>query len=150
MRELSSGDYANLLVFRTALRRFLHWSKSQARAAGLTPAQHQLLVAVKGHPGPQRPTIGELAAYLMLRHHSTVELVDRAQAAGLVQRHPDAADGRLTRVHLTADGESRLYQLTAAHLGELRDLAPILDQLVAGLPEQPGEAVPPSDAAGEP
>ena len=128
--EMSSGDFENLLAFRTSLRRFLHWSQTQARAVGLTPAQHQLLVAIKGHPGSQDPTISDLAEYLLLRHHSVVELVDRAAATGVVTRHRDAVDGRLTRVGLTADGEARLSRLGPAHLDELRNLAPVLDQLV--------------------
>jgi DNA-binding MarR family transcriptional regulator len=132
MPELTRGDFENLLAFRTSLRRFLHWSQTRARAAGLTPAQHQLLVAIKGHPGGQEPTIGELAGYLLLRHHSAVELVDRAAAAGLVERRSDAEDGRVMRVGLTADGEARLNKLSATHLDELRNLAPVLDQLVAG------------------
>jgi DNA-binding MarR family transcriptional regulator len=130
--ELTRGDFENLLAFRTGLRRFLHWSQTQARAAGLTPAQHQLLVAIRGHPGRPGPTIGDLAGYLLLRHHSAVELVDRAEAAGLVERRSDADDGRVTRVGLTADGQARLGRLAPAHLDELRNLAPILDQLVAG------------------
>ena len=124
-------EYENLLAFRTSLRRFLHWSHGQARAVGLTPAQHQLMVAVKGHPGGQDPAISDLAGYLLLRHHSAVELVDRAVAAGLVERQADAGDGRITRVRLTTDGEARLSRLTPAHLDELRTLAPVLDQLVA-------------------
>lgn len=131
MRELSSEDYENLLAFRSSLRRFLHWSETQARAAGLTPAQHQLMLAVKGHPGAQGPTIGDLAGYLMLRHHSTVELVDRAETAGLVERWGDDDDGRVTRVRLTDEGEARLSMLAQAHLDELRSLAPVLDAVVA-------------------
>ncbi|HEV8275265.1 MAG TPA: MarR family winged helix-turn-helix transcriptional regulator [Streptosporangiaceae bacterium] len=132
VHELTRGDFENLLAFRTSLRRFLHWSRTQAQAAGLTPAQHQLLVAIKGHPSGQQPTIGDLAGYLLLRHHSAVELVDRAVAAGLVERRSDAEDARVTRVRLTADGEARLSKLAPAHLDELRNLAPVLDQLVAG------------------
>ncbi len=131
MRQLSSEDYENLLAFRTGLRRFLHWSETQARAAGLTPAQHQLMLAVKGHPGAQGPTIGDLAGYLMLRHHSAVELVDRAEAAGLVERWGDDDDGRVTRVRLTDEGEARLASLAQATLDELRGLAPVLDTVVA-------------------
>jgi DNA-binding MarR family transcriptional regulator len=130
--ELTRSDFENLLAFRTSLRRFLHWSQTQARAVGLTPAQHQLLVAIKGHRGGLDPTVGDLAGYLLLRHHSAVELVDRAAAAGLVERSGDAEDGRLTRVGLTADGEARLGKLAPAHLDELRSLAPVLDQLVTG------------------
>ncbi|MDR0342078.1 MAG: MarR family winged helix-turn-helix transcriptional regulator [Nocardiopsaceae bacterium] len=130
MEQLTAEDYAHLLAFRTGLRRFLHWSQSQARAVGLTAAQHQLLLAIKGHRGEHGPAIGDLAGYLLLRPHSAAELVDRAAAAGLVERWNDAADGRITRVRLTAAGEERLSQLAAAHLAELQRLAPVLDQLV--------------------
>ncbi len=129
--ELSSRDFENLLAFRNGLRRFLRWSESQAREVGLTPAQHQLMVAIKGHAGDEPPTISGLAGYLLLKHHSVVELVDRAAAAGLVTRQPDAKDGRVTRIGLTADGEDRLSRLARAHLDELRNLAPVLDHLVA-------------------
>lgn len=128
---MTRDDYENLLAFRVSLRRFLHWSETQARGVGLTPAQHQLLLAVKGHRGPHGPTIGDLAGYLLLRHHSAVELVDRAEAAGIVERWGDDADGRITRVRLTAEGEARLTRLAPAHLDELRTLAPVLDKLVA-------------------
>jgi DNA-binding MarR family transcriptional regulator len=131
VRQLSREDYENLLAFRASLRRFLHWSETQARAVGLTPAQHQLLLAVKGHRSASGPTVSDLAAYLMLRHHSTVELIDRAEAAGLVERWGDDADGRVTRVRLTAEGEVRLARLAPAHLDELQSLAPVLDKLVA-------------------
>ena len=130
-RQLTREDYENLLAFRASLRRFLHWSQAKARDAGLTPAQHQLLLAIKGHRGVQGPAVGDLAGYLLLRHHSTVELVNRAEAAGLVERSGDDIDGRVTRVRLTAEGEQRLSQLTPAHLDELQNLAPVLDQLVA-------------------
>jgi DNA-binding MarR family transcriptional regulator len=129
---LSRRDYENLLMFRTGLRRFMHWSETQARAVGLTPAQHQLLVAIKGHPDSRGPTISELAGYLLLRHHSVVELVDRAVVVGVVERQGDADDGRVTRVTLTGEGEAKLSRLTPAHLDELRTLAPLLDRLVAG------------------
>jgi DNA-binding MarR family transcriptional regulator len=122
--DLTDEDYENLLTFRAGLRRFLHWSESQARAAGLTPAQHQLLLAIRGHRGEHGPTVGDLADYLMLRHHSAVELVDRAAAAGLVERWGDEADGRVIRVRLTPDGEARLARLAPVHLDELRSLAP--------------------------
>jgi len=128
--ELSPEDFERLLAFRTGLRRFLYWSQTQAKSVGLTPAQHQLLVAIKGHPGGRDPAIGDLAAALLLRHHSTVELVDRAEALGLVERRGDPGDGRITRVRLTADGEARLAKLGSAHIQELRNLAPVLDELV--------------------
>jgi DNA-binding MarR family transcriptional regulator len=130
--QLTREDFEHLLAFRSSLRRFERWSEHQARAAELTHVQHQLLVAVKGHPGGEPPTVGELAGYLLLRHHSTVELVDRAAAADLVQRIADAGDGRLVRVRLTARGKRILNDLTPAHLVELHALAAILDELVNG------------------
>jgi DNA-binding MarR family transcriptional regulator len=130
--QLTRKDFEHLLAFRSSLRRFQRWSEDQARAAGLTHVQHQLLVAVKGHPGDEPPTVRDLAGYLLLRHHSTVELVNRAEAAGFVQRIADASDGRLVRVRLTARGEHCLSKLTPAHLVELHNLAAVLDELVAG------------------
>jgi DNA-binding MarR family transcriptional regulator len=131
--ELGQEEFASLLAFRTGLRRYLRWSEAQARSAGLTPAQHQLLLAVRGHSTSTGPSIGELADYLLLRHHSTVELVDRAELAGLVRRVPDAEDGRVTRVALTPLGERTLAELTRVHLEELRRLAPIMQRLTAEL-----------------
>lgn len=132
VRELTREDFEHLLAFRSSLRRFQRWSEDQARAAGLTHVQHQLLVAVKGHPGAAPPTVGDLANYLLQRHHSTVELVDRAEAAGLVRRVADGRDARIVRVRLTAKGDRILSELTPAHLVELHSLAAVLDELVAG------------------
>jgi len=123
-------DFERLLEFRVALRRFQRWSEDQAQAKGITHVQHQLLVAVKGHPGDLPPTIGELAGYLLLRPHSTVELVDRAAAAGLVERARDPDDGRVVRVRLTEAGDRILQELTPAHLTRLNELAVVLDDLV--------------------
>jgi DNA-binding MarR family transcriptional regulator len=130
MPRLAQRDFEKLLEFRVALRRFHRWSEDQAQAAGLTPAQHQLLVAIKGQRHGQPPTIGDLAEHLMLRPHSTVELVDRAEAAGLVERTPDANDRRVTRVRLTAEGDETMRELTRPHLERLRELAAVLDDLV--------------------
>jgi DNA-binding MarR family transcriptional regulator len=123
-------DFERLLEFRVALRRFQRWSEDQAQAEGITHVQHQLLVAVKGHPGDLPPTIGELAGYLLLRPHSTVELVDRAAAAGLVERARDPHDGRVVRVRLTEAADRILQELTPAHLTRLNELAVVLDDLV--------------------
>jgi DNA-binding MarR family transcriptional regulator len=130
-QQLTRADFERLLAFRIGLRRFQRWSEDQARAAGLTHVQHQLLVAVKGHPGSDPPAVSDLAGYLLLRHHSAVELVDRAEQAGLVRRTPDARDARLVRVKLTGKGERILNELTPAHLMELHSLAAVLDELVA-------------------
>jgi DNA-binding MarR family transcriptional regulator len=129
--QLTRADFERLLAFRIGLRRFQRWSEDQARTAGLTHVQHQLLVAVKGHPGTDPPAVSDLAGYLLLRHHSAVELVDRAEQAGLVRRTPDARDARLVRVKLTSKGERILNELTPAHLIELHSLAAVLDELVA-------------------
>ena len=128
--RLTQRDFERLLEFRVALRRFQRWSEDQAQAAGVTHVQHQLLVAIKGHAGDMPPTVGDLAGYLLLRPHSTVELVDRAEAADLVERAPDSDDGRVVRVRLTTEGERILQQLTAAHLDRLHELAIVLDELV--------------------
>jgi DNA-binding MarR family transcriptional regulator len=133
VQELSQEDFAALLAFRTGLRRYLRWSEEAARAAGLTPAQHQLLLAVRGHGRDRPPTIGELAGYLLLRHHSTVELINRAETAGLVRRERDPGDNRVMRVRLTTTADRMLAELTRVHLAELRSLAPILDRLSAEL-----------------
>lgn len=123
-RPVSDQQYRDLLAFRTGLRRFLAWSEAQAIAAGITGAQHQLLLAVRGHHGEHPPTVGEVAEHLLLKPHSAVELVDRAVAAGLVQRVPDQADSRLVRVQLTRSGADRLRALSAEHREELARLAP--------------------------
>jgi DNA-binding MarR family transcriptional regulator len=128
-RQLSTGDYEQLLRFRTGLRRFLRWSEAAATAAGLTPAQHQLLLAIRGHAGRAEPTIGDVADALLLRHHSAVGLVDRAEAAGLVRRHVDRDDARVVRLALTAAGSRRLANLTGAHLDELAVLSSTLRPL---------------------
>ena len=134
-------DFENNLRFRVTLRRFLHWSEDQAAAAGLTPAQHQLLVAIKGHPGPEPPAIRELAEYLLLQSHSAVGLVDRAEAAGVVYRQQDEKDARVVRVHLTAKGDRLVKNLTSAHLAELYNLAEALDNLLRATQSQPKSSV---------
>jgi DNA-binding MarR family transcriptional regulator len=119
------------------LRGFLRWSEDHAHAAGLTSAQHQLLVAIKGHPGPEPPAIRELAEYLQLQSHSAVGLVDRAEAAGVVRRQQDGKDARVVRVHLTGKGDRLVTALTADQLAELYKLAEALNNL---LPSQPAVA----------
>jgi DNA-binding MarR family transcriptional regulator len=131
--SLSDAEYQRLLEFRDGLRRFLHWSETQATSTGLTPAQHQLLLAIRGHSGPRDPTIGDIATHLQLRHHSAVGLVDRAEDAGLVQRSSDPDDQRVVRLTLTPLGRRRLERLSALHLEELRRLSPKLRPVWADL-----------------
>lgn len=117
---LEDADFTRLLDFRDGLRRFLRWSDDQARAVGLTGAQHQLLLAVRGHGSP--PSIREVAEHLLLRHHSVVELVDRAESAGLLERVDDPDDQRVVRLRLTRAGADKVEALSAAHLEELSRL----------------------------
>jgi DNA-binding MarR family transcriptional regulator len=123
--------YARLLALRTALRRFEQWSAAQARAAGLTPAQHQLLLAIKGHADPRGPTVSDVAEYLLLRHHSVVGLIDRAEEAGLISRRRNDEDQRVVRLKLTRTGLRRLRALTDLHVEELAHLVPMLERLEA-------------------
>lgn len=133
LAPLTDGQYFQLLQLRTSLRGFLHWSEEQARAQGLTASQHQLLLSVRGHPDPLGPTIGELADYLYLRHHSAGGLVDRAEQAGLVRRRHDPDDARVVRLGLTARGETLLSRISEAHLEELTRLGAHLRPLLRGL-----------------
>jgi DNA-binding MarR family transcriptional regulator len=120
--RVTQDEYEELLGFRITLRRFMRWSEEQAGAAGLTTAQHQLLLAIKGHPGEEPATIGQLADHLVSKHHSVVELIDRAVDAGLVERRRDEDDGRVVHPLLTPLGEEKLEALTRVHLEELRRL----------------------------
>src|SRR5262245_42609204 len=121
-RRISKLDYEALAAFRYALRRFLRFTEEGARAAGLTPQQHQLLLAVKGQPGRDWMSITELAEALQIRHHTAVGLVDRCEGARLIQRTPDLRDRRQVRVFLTAKGERVLGRLSTRNRRELETL----------------------------
>jgi DNA-binding MarR family transcriptional regulator len=127
--DLTQQQYAQLLQLRTGLRRFLHWSEERAEEHGLTPAQHQLLLAVRGSDARHGPTIGELSHALVLRHHSVVGLVDRAQRAGLVTRRRDPTRQSLVHVRLTDCGRQALRGLALVHLREITELAPAMQAL---------------------
>jgi DNA-binding MarR family transcriptional regulator len=126
---LTLAEYQALARFRHALRVFLRFSEDAARAAGLTPAQHQLLLAVKGHRDTAAPSATDMADVLQLRVHSAVELINRAEAAGLITRHPDPADGRRHLLSLTSRGETRLAELSRLHRDELRRLREMVEVL---------------------
>jgi DNA-binding MarR family transcriptional regulator len=119
------------------LRRFQRWSEDQASAVGLTHAQHQLLVAIKGHPDDRPPSIGQLAEYLLLQRHSAVGLVDRAEAAGFVCRRPDPDDARVVRVALTSEGDRLVTELATATLAEMRKLAIALNNVLLQHEDRP-------------
>lgn len=126
---VTDAQYQRLLAFRNALRHFDRWSRDAASAHGLTHAQHQLLLAVRGSTTPDGPTVGEIAEALLVRHHTATELIDRTEQLGLVARVRDREDARRVRLSLTERGAARLAELTAVHLEELRRLAPIFESL---------------------
>jgi DNA-binding MarR family transcriptional regulator len=128
-------DYQKLLALRTGIRKFLHWSEEQAGAVGITPTQHQLMLAIRGDGDPNGPTISAIADALVLRHNSAVGLVDRAVEAGLVVRHVDEHDSRVVRLRLSALGARRIRQLSEAHTEELRRIAPRMSSLWSNLDE---------------
>lgn len=131
-------DYAVLAAFRRALRGFTAFSEAQALAAGLTPRQHQALLAIKGAQFPHPLSVGALAAQLMIRPHSTVELIDRLVQLGLVARREDPDDHRRALLTLTESAETILRDLSAAHVRELRAIRPTLIDLLHRF--APGEA----------
>lgn len=154
MSHLTQREFEQLLSLRTSLRHFLRWSEHQAKAAGLTPAHHHLLLAIRGHPDPEGPTIGSIAESLMLRHHSVVGLVDRAVRAGLIRRAPDARNSRIVRLRLTPHGLAKLEALADAHRQELAKLVHTMQTLWESL-ERAGDvgggaalAAPAGDASG--
>lgn len=127
--RVTDADYTRLLRLRTRLRKFERWSAEQAGAMGLTASQHQLLLAIRGHGGQDAPTVGDVADYLLVRHNTAVELVNRTQELGLIDRQRDGADHRVVRLSLTDEGLKRLNALSADHLEELARLAAVVDEL---------------------
>ena len=117
---LTKQDFEALARFRFGIRRYLRFSEETVRGHGVTPQQYQLMLALKGYPGREWAVVREIAERLQLRHHSVVELVDRAQSQGLVRRTADPDDARAVRVHLTDEGEQLLGRLSALHRDELR------------------------------
>lgn len=139
--RISDAEYTLLAELRHALRLFGSFSERAAERAGLTPAQHQALLAIRGF-GQRAPlSIGELAERLLIRHHSAVGLVQRLIAGGLVGRARDPRDGRRVHLVLRARGEKRLAKLTAAHRDELRRIGPLIEELLGGL-RRPARARP--------
>jgi DNA-binding MarR family transcriptional regulator len=121
---VTQADFEMLAAFRYELRRFLRFSEAAAREAGLTPGQHQALLAIKGFPGKDRITIGELAERLQVAHHSAVGLVDRLASRDLLAREIGAEDRRQVYVSLTSRGNEILQALTVAHKLEIQRMAP--------------------------
>ncbi len=134
--QLSHAEFQRLLALRTGIRRFLKWSEDQAIQVGLTATQHQLLLAIRGHPHRKGPTITDLRDSLLVTHHGVVGLVDRAVVAGLVVRQKDESDRRAVRVELTDLGTEKLTALSLEHREELRRIswtfAQIADDITDG------------------
>jgi DNA-binding MarR family transcriptional regulator len=143
-QTLSDEQYRRLAELRYGLRSFLHWSAEQAEHVGLTPTQHQLLLAIRADRDPRGPTVGVVAAALLIRHHSAVGLVDRAQAAGLITRERDPHEHSVVRLRLTDSGAAMLRSLSETHLRELAQLAPGMSALWAAITDGEDEPGPPS------
>ncbi len=125
-RDLKPADYEALSEFRYQIRRFVRFSEEAARAAGIEPRHHQLMLAVKGTGKGVEPRVGYLAERLQIQHHSAVELVDRLASKGLVTRTRSEEDRREVHVQLTARGERLLEGLTYHTREELRSAIPAL------------------------
>ncbi len=131
--EISMSEYRALAEFRYQLRRFLRFSEQAARAAGLEPQQHQLLLAIKGLPEGKQATVGTLAERLQIEHHSMVELIDRLVERGFIQRSRDEEDQRRVLITLTPQGEEVLRKLSLSHRTELRSAGSALVQSLSTL-----------------
>ena len=130
----SSADYERLAAFRFTLRRFLSQADFNARNAGLTAQQYQALLSIRGgYPGRDEISIGDLAANLLLKNHSAVELVARLVAGGLVTRQRSAEDRRRICLRLTAKGERLLQSVAAENLRELRSTVESMQRVIASL-----------------
>jgi len=132
-KTLTEQQYQALANLRYVIRKFLHFSESAARQAGVEPQQHQLMLAIKGLPEGAKPTIGEIAERLQVQHNTAVELVNRAEAAGYVRRVKDRDDKRQVLVWLTDQGERVLDMLSAIHMSELKVMGPQLIQALESI-----------------
>jgi DNA-binding MarR family transcriptional regulator len=132
-KPLSKAQYENLAAFRFALRKFLRFSEDAAHDSGVTPQQHQALLAIKGFPGRDHVDVSELAERLQIRHHSAVGLIDRLVAEKLVARSPAPEDRRRLQIRLTARGEKVLAELTSVHREQLRRIGPEISLLLQRL-----------------
>jgi DNA-binding MarR family transcriptional regulator len=130
---LTDEDYRALAEFRHALRQFLAFSEEAAAKAGLTAVQHQALLAIKGMSGTGQVSVGELAQWLGVRHHSCVGLVERLVGLGLIGKRADPRDGRRVVLRLTARSERKLAALSAVHRDELRRRSGTLGLLLAAI-----------------
>jgi DNA-binding MarR family transcriptional regulator len=121
-RNMSKADLEKLAHFRYQLRRFLRFSEEVSRRNGITSLQYLLMLQIKGFPGREWATVGELAERLQAKHHGVVSLISRCEAAGLVKRNISSADKRRVEVELTRKGDLTLERLARLHRGELQSL----------------------------
>jgi len=126
----SRADYEKLAAFRYTLRRFLRFSEEAAAAVGLTPQQHQALLAIEGFPARNYASVSELAERLQLAHHSVVGLLDRMEKAGWITRGSSPDDKRIVLVRASPEGRNLLRRLTRAHKAQLRQFGP---EMIASL-----------------
>jgi DNA-binding MarR family transcriptional regulator len=131
--DISMADYQALAEFRYRIRRFLRFSEQVARETGLVPQQYHLLLTLKGLPNERKATVSELAERLQIKHHSTVELIDRLVERDLIRRSRDDQDQRRVIIHLTPHGEQLLKELSLLHRNELQSTGPILVQTLKAL-----------------
>jgi DNA-binding MarR family transcriptional regulator len=117
-------DYRQLAAFRYEMRKFLAFSEQAARAAGVEPQQHQMLLAVRGLPDEVRPTVGAIAERLCVQHHTAVALVDKLEARGLLERERCQGDRRQVLLRVTKEGDALLGRLSALHRKQLLTVAP--------------------------
>jgi DNA-binding MarR family transcriptional regulator len=142
MRDLTSADYRALADFRYQIRRFLHFSEQAARTEGLEPQQHQMLLAIKALDDNGEPTVGRLAEFLFIRHHSAVGLIDRLEERQLVKRiRSNDGDRRQVSVRITDEGENKLRRLTSVHRSELITSDPGLVKALQALLERKNEQI---------
>lgn len=135
---IDERGYRSLAEFRAQIRRYLRFSEEAARRAGVEPAQYQLMLAVKGAPGGRATTISYIGEVLQVRHHSAVELVNRTEARGLVERFREGPDRRLVFVRLTTAGDGLLGALAAHHMAELQTVGPVLVRALETIIEERG------------
>jgi DNA-binding MarR family transcriptional regulator len=132
-RSLSEADYHAVGAFRLALRRFAAFSEASAQAAGITSQQHQALLAIRAHGGPEPMSIGELAECLLIKNHSAVELVARLVTRGLVTRTSSEVDRRRVQLRLTPHAKAVLEEIVRKNLRELSSTAPVFRELLRTL-----------------
>jgi DNA-binding MarR family transcriptional regulator len=121
-KKLAKADFEALSEFRYQLRRFQRFSEQAAESEGLTPQQYLLLLHLKGMPGRETASVGELAERLQMLPHGALALVNRCESIGLISREEGTSDRRQVLVRLTASGEERLRRLAALHRAELQSL----------------------------